>query len=161
MIQELRFIMRSLLRRKGFALVTILTLALGIGSATSIYSVVAWHLFRGPPAPKGVHMLGMRSQNDGNTPFLPPVYAKACVARADVFADAALALTESKNVVVDKENVSSSAVAVASNFFGLMAAQPAMGRSFSAEECAAGRDGVAVVSYKLLEWPISEERRTR
>ena len=147
--QELRFILRSLLRRKGFALVTILTLGLGIGSATSIYSVVAWHLFRGPPAPQGIYMLGMRYRNNEDTPFLPPVYAQACAARTDVFADMALAVMESKNVVVDKQNVSSSAVAVASNFFGLLAAQPAMGRAFSAAECTEGRDGVAVVSYRF------------
>jgi putative ABC transport system permease protein len=149
MIQELRHVLRTLLRRKGFSSMTVLTLGLGIGSAAAIYSVVAWHLFRGPPAPNGVYMLGIRGRENGETPFLPPNYAKACVARQDVFADVALALTESKNIVVDKENVSSSAVAVASNFFGLLNAMPVMGRAFSAEECTEGRDGVAVVSFRF------------
>jgi len=149
MLSEIRYVLRSLLRRKGFAAVTILTLALGIGSATAIYSVVAWHLFRGPQAPEGVYMLGMRSRENGDTPFIPPVYAKALASRKDVFSDTAFVLNESKNIVVDKENVSSSAQGVDSNFFGLMDAQPAIGRAFSAEECAEGRDAVAVVSFRF------------
>jgi putative ABC transport system permease protein len=149
MIHELRHVLRTLLRRKGFASMTVLTLGLGIGSAASIYSVVAWHLFRGPPAPDGVYMLGMASSGNGVTPYLPPVYAKACASMQDVFAGTSLALSESKNIVVDKENVSSSAVAVDANFFGLLNAKPAMGRAFSAEECTEGRDGVAVVSYRF------------
>jgi hypothetical protein len=93
MIREMRRVLRSLLRRKGFSLVIVLTLGLGIGAAAAIYSVVAWHLFRGPPAPNGVYMLGMRSRENGDTPYLPPVYAKACAARRDVFADTALAVS--------------------------------------------------------------------
>jgi predicted permease len=149
MIQELRYVTRSLLRRKGFTLVTMLTLALGIGSATAIYSVVAWHLFRGPPAPKGVFMLGMHTRTGGNTPFLPPLYAQACAARGDIFDNLVLAESESKNVFIGKENVSYSVVAVASGFFSLMAAEPAIGRAFAPEECAEGKDGVVVVSYRF------------
>jgi putative ABC transport system permease protein len=54
MVSELKYVIRSLLNRKGFSLVTMLTLALGIGSATAIYSVVDWVLFRGPPSPPGL-----------------------------------------------------------------------------------------------------------
>src|SRR5678815_2738499 len=47
--QDVRFALRTLLRRRGFAAIAIATLALGIGAATSIYTVVDGILFRPLP----------------------------------------------------------------------------------------------------------------
>src|SRR5258706_14929249 len=51
LLQDLRFALRGLRNRPGFALVAILTLAVGIGSTTSVFSVVDRILFRSLPYP--------------------------------------------------------------------------------------------------------------
>ena len=53
MIGDLRYATRSLLRSRGFTVATVLTLAIGIGAATAIYSVVDTILFRPLPFPGG------------------------------------------------------------------------------------------------------------
>jgi putative ABC transport system permease protein len=147
MPHDLRYVLRSIARRKGFALVTVLTLALGIGSATAIYSVVAWHLFRGPPAPPGVYMLGIQSQDGDVTPYVPAAFAERYIADGDVIAAAAWARGQSMNVVVDKEPISSSVTEVSATFFDELGVTLGAGRTFAPSECLPGRDTVAIVSY--------------
>src|SRR5262245_2212426 len=50
--QDLRYGARTLLKNRGFSLVAVLTLALGIGSTTAIFSVVYATLFEAMPYPK-------------------------------------------------------------------------------------------------------------
>src|ERR1700677_5049332 len=71
MISEVRYVTRSLFRRKGFALVTVLTLALGIGSATAVYAMVDWFLFQAPTYPSNLFMIGNMSE-DGR--FVPTIF---------------------------------------------------------------------------------------
>src|SRR5580704_12260819 len=147
MLHELRYVLRSILRRKSYALVTVLTLALGIGAATAIYSVAAWYLFRGPPAPPGVYALGVRSREAGEMNFVPVGLAQAYAADKEVIADAGFATGEAQNVVVDREPVTTSVEGISDNFFDVLGVTPLEGRTFAPAECIRGRDTVAVVSY--------------
>ena len=52
-MREIRYAMRSLLRTPAFTIATVLTLAIGIGAATAIYSLVDTILFRPLPFPGG------------------------------------------------------------------------------------------------------------
>ena len=52
-MREIRYAIRSLARSRGFTIATVLTLAIGIGAATAIYSVVDTILFRPLPFPGG------------------------------------------------------------------------------------------------------------
>ena len=146
MLHELRYVLRSLARRKGFALVTVLTLALGIGAATAIYSVAAWHLFRGPPAPPNVVLLGVRTP-DGDNQCNPAAYAEAYAADKDVIIEAAYVDAVTTNVVVDKDPVSTWVLAVSAPFFDVLGLSPAEGRAFAPSECVQGRNNVVVVSH--------------
>lgn len=64
-LSYLRFAFRTLARNRSFTLVTVLTLALGIGSAASIFSVTDWVLFRASKFPDDVCLVG--GQTDGTT----------------------------------------------------------------------------------------------
>lgn len=146
MRHELHYVLRSVSRRKSFALVSVLTLALGIGSATAIYSVVAWHLFREASDP-GVYMLGVRTEDGEAQMYSPVAFAEAYAANKDVIAEAAYATGVSRNVVVDTEPVSTWLLAVSANFFDQFHVVPAQGRVFAPSECLPGRDNVVIVTH--------------
>ncbi|MCX6068204.1 MAG: hypothetical protein NT121_21050, partial [Chloroflexi bacterium] len=61
-MNDLRFVLRSLAKSPGFTAATVLTLALGIGSSTAIFSVADRVLFRAPPypAPEQLVVLGYK-----------------------------------------------------------------------------------------------------
>jgi hypothetical protein len=63
MFSDLRYVIRSLAANRAFALVTIFTLALGIGSAAAIFSVVDRVLFQSKNFPEGVVLLGLERQS--------------------------------------------------------------------------------------------------
>jgi len=61
MLSDFRFALRSLGRARGFTLVTVLTLALGIGSAASIFSVPIGSCFKAAKFPDDVYLVGGQS----------------------------------------------------------------------------------------------------
>jgi len=149
MISEIRYVTRSLLRRKGFTSVTVLTLALGIGAATAIYAMVDWFLFQGQSSPEDLYMIGNMSE-DGR--FVPSVFEyqfKAYSADETLFSEFAISAYQVGNVVVDRKPVGISTRAVSPNFFKMLGVSPAMGRGFVAGEDVQGRDQAVVVSYNF------------
>jgi len=68
MLSDLRFAFRTLARNRSFTLVTVLTLALGIGSAAAIFSVTDWILFRASKFPDDVFLIGGRNDQTASMP---------------------------------------------------------------------------------------------
>src|SRR5438552_4229748 len=66
--QDLRYAIRTLVRSPGFAAVAILTLALGIGANTAIFSVCDALLLRALPYPDSDRLIGLRSSHSSPTP---------------------------------------------------------------------------------------------
>src|SRR5215813_9361760 len=67
LIQDLKFALRGLIKRPGFAVIAVMTLALGIGSSTAIFSVVDAAMFKGLPYQESdrlYHMWERTSQKD-------------------------------------------------------------------------------------------------
>jgi putative ABC transport system permease protein len=146
MISEIRYVVRSLLRRKGFALVTILTLALGIGSATSIYSVVDWFLFRQAASPKGVYVIRTASKDGQSNIVTWPSFYEAYRTQTGTFSDFAASSYQVGNVVVERDPVENGCEEVTFNFFNLLGVSPALGREFVKGEDIDGRNQVVVVT---------------
>ncbi len=149
MISEVRYVLRSLRRRKGFAVVTILTLALGIGAATAVYSMVQWALFYEPASSKGLYQLGEKQKDAPAIFFLWVPFYKAYSAQTEVFSELCAAAIDAGNVVLDNKPVTTFSEAVTPNFFGVLGVSPLLGRTFSPSEAASGRDDVVVVSYNF------------
>src|ERR1700716_2246170 len=67
--KDIRFGVRTLLRRPGFASIVVLTLALGIGASTAIFSVVDGVLLRSLPYPEAERLVELREVNPKGTPI--------------------------------------------------------------------------------------------
>ena len=93
MFSELRLVLRTLARQRGFALVPILTLALGIGSAASIFSVTDWILFRAQAYPDDLYLVGGRQTNGTFMPIRFDYMARA-------YAEGAAVMTVDRKSVV-------------------------------------------------------------
>jgi putative ABC transport system permease protein len=146
MISDIRYSARTLLRRKGFALVVVMTLALGIGSATAIYAVVDWILFQAPVSPEGVFAIGS-TVNDGKfAPWSLQAHYLAYAERKDVFTEFSAGCYRAGNIVVERDPVTTGYEEISVNFLKMMGVVPALGRDFAAGEDVDGRNQVVIVN---------------
>ena len=149
--QDLRYSLRMLLKHKGFTVVAALTLALGIGINTAMFSVLNTFLFRSLPYPQSEQLVrvfrtsphsqswphsagNFFDQHDQNTVF-EKMAAYNFVSRN---------LTEQGQTA---ERLLSLAATV--DFFPMLGVPPALGRTFRPEEFEPGADNVVVLSDRF------------
>ncbi len=158
---DLRYGGRMLLKKPGFTLIAVLTLALGIGANTAIFSLVSAVLLRPLNFPEserlvmiweGVAALGVT----GDTPA-PANYAD-WKAQSQSFADMAALEQRNYNLTGDGEPEKIFAFGVGANFFPLLGAQPALGRNFTTDEDKPGASKVAIISHALWQSRYGGER---
>ena len=151
MWQDLRYGVRTLAQSPGFTTVAVLTLALGIGANTVIFSLVETLAFRPLPvadANRLVHVFQTREGRDGRYPLSMPDY-HYYREQARAFDDLAAHYPSSPiNFVSAGESREINGSVVTANYFDLLQLHPAAGRFFLPEEDeAAGRNPVAVISH--------------
>ena len=152
-LADLRYAVRLLARSPGFALVTVLTLALGIGANTAIFSTVDAVLLRALPFgdPDGLAMVWEDSSFAGfskNTPA--PANFVDWKARNRVFLDMAATRGASANLTDDGRPELVLGRAVTPNFFSVLRVQPAIGRPFTVDEDRQGAQ-VVLISHDLWQ----------
>ncbi|HEY1901191.1 MAG TPA: ABC transporter permease [Terracidiphilus sp.] len=147
--QDLRFALRQLRKAPGFTLTVVLTLALGIGATTAIFSLVEGILLRPLPFhdPDRLVVLGDhvgRSRGLGVTAREIGVYSDASSAFASIggYADAGFELSGGAR----PEEVS--AARMTAGVFATLGVEPMLGRVFTAQEDQA-HEPLAVISYAL------------
>lgn len=151
MFADLRIALRTLARNRSFTLVTVLTLALGIGSAASIFSVTDWILFRATKFPDDVLLIGGRTKQE---PFMPVRFdymARAYADKTNVMAEYAKASPMIGNVVIDGEPVATGWLGVSVELFPMLGISPGLGRGFLPGEDVAGADEVVIVSHQFWQ----------
>ena len=148
LIKDLRFGIRSLSKRPGFTTIAVLTLALGIGASTAIFSVVDGVLLRSLPYPDADQIVQLREVNKrgGKMSFAEPNFLDVR-ARSHSFQGVAQYTGQLETVTGGSEPVRASAYAVSADFFNVLGVKPIVGRTFAPEESKAGGAPVAVVSY--------------
>src|SRR5262245_59497186 len=155
LFQDLRFGVRMLLKHKGFTVVAALTLALGIGATTAIFSVVYAVLLRPLPfkEPAALVMVWERDPKQGY---------EGNMTTAGTFLDwqeqnesfAEMAGFESTRGFAitgapEAERVTGAIVSV--NLFSMLGVAPMIGRQFTAEEGMTGRNQVVMLSHSLWQ----------
>lgn len=138
LLQDIRYAFRSLRRTPAFAAVAILTLALGVGANTAVFSVVDAVVVRALPYPHPDELASV----DGST--LAELTRLGELSRS--FASVAGYRTTSVGVSGDAEPERVDAVAVSANLFSTLDVAPAFGRAFTGGENTAGSSQVVVLS---------------
>ena len=151
-VQDLQFGLRVLRKSAGFTAVAVLTLALGIGANTAIFSLVDCLVLRPLPLshPKQMVFLASTGKDGGTgTTFSYPHYLEIRKETRDVFSDvSALQMYQMDGLSVDGKSQPMWAFYVASNFFDLIDIKPALGRFIlPSEGQVAGAGPVLVLSY--------------
>jgi predicted permease len=143
--QDIRYALRQLNRSRGFAVVAILTLALGIGANTAIFSVIDSILLEPLPFPhqdRLVQIIG--DQNFTNS---PKGWIRAYQQRSRALASVSgYSLNTEYNVTGAGNAARAFGSTVSANLFETLGVRPALGRFFSSGDAIDGQDHVIVLS---------------
>jgi putative ABC transport system permease protein len=151
-VRDARYAIRQLIKSPGFTVVTVLTLALGIGASSAIFSVVNGVLLRPLPYPGPDKLVRVHE--------LVPQYGRFSVAPAN-FLDWRQQNTVFERIVA-YNNTSATLVdasgperiigaSVSWDVFDLLQVKPMIGRTFRADEDAPGNDSVVVLGYGMWQ----------
>jgi predicted permease len=152
--QDLRYGARMLRKNPGFTCLAVVTLALGIGANTAIFSVVYGVLLRPLPYRNGHELVVLRQQ----APLVGVNNAGFSVKEIEDYRAQKQALDQ----IVEHHSMSFTLLGgaepeliqtgvVSANFFEVMGVQPLLGRAFLPEDEAQGAEAVLVLSYKYWE----------
>src|SRR5215208_1246535 len=150
--QDVRFGVRMLRKRPGFTAVAVLTLALGIGANTAIFSLVNAVLLKPLPFPEPERLVMLwedatRIGFPRNTPA--PANYVDWKTQTQSFQGMAATMYASFNLTGYGEPQKVDANAVTADLFGILGVRPALGRGFTAEEEKPGSDKVVILSHGL------------
>ncbi len=156
-VQELKRVLRSLLRTPRASAIAVLTLALGIGACVAIFSVVHAVLLSPLPFPEPDSIVQMWQINDGvknrfSDPNFTDIYA-----RSRSFDALAQYNSTIVSVAGGSEPVRVRAAAVSREFFDVLAVAPLRGRVFVDEELREGGRLAALVSFGYWQRYLGSE----
>jgi putative ABC transport system permease protein len=154
MFQDIQYGLRMLAKNPGFTAIAVLTLSLGIGANTAIFSVVNGVLLRDLPFPESDRIVTLWENNttDGlERDDVSPANFLDWRDRQKSFEDLAFANPFSFDYVADGEPVTIRSALVSKGFFDVLGASPLHGRVFAPEEYEAGKDKVVILSYGLWQ----------
>ncbi|MGC2639718.1 MAG: ABC transporter permease [Acidobacteriaceae bacterium] len=148
---DLRFSVRTLRKSPGFSITAILTLALGIGAVTSIFSVVNSVLLKPFTFPDPGRLVMLREHEPGLTFDRGPDNPRHFYnwqSNDRLLSGMAIFQNNSLSIAVGTGHPTIvPGLVVASNFFSVLGVQPMLGRSFVPGEDAKGRDDVGILTW--------------
>jgi predicted permease len=150
MISDIRYALRAMLHHRSFAVVAILSIALGIGANSVIFSLADALLFRSLPVPNAGRVVNVRSQLRGQSPsemsypdFVDFRNRSKAFEGLAAYQVSQFGFAPSKRELPEMK----AGLLVSGNLFDVLQVTPQFGRGFRPDEdSAAGRDAVAVIS---------------
>jgi putative ABC transport system permease protein len=158
---DLRYGLRLLIRNPGFSAVAVLTLALGIGVTTAIFSLVNGILLRPLPFPQSerlVRVLQAYPEKGLDSWRLSQANFAAYRDQSSVFSSIAAYATTGMNLTGIPTPERLQAAKVTGDFFKVLGVDPMIGRSFVPEEDVPGKNHVCVLSYGFWQRHFSGDR---
>src|SRR5206468_7690893 len=164
-MNDLRFALRQLRKSPGFTLVAIITLALGIGANTAIFSVVEGALLRPLPFPNAQRLVRIYEALDENGARSATLNLSDRTAARfgefgrDIFEDVAGGTGGASVVSVNASPAQTvPAALVTFNFFDVLELSPLQGRNFTAEEGTGKAANVAIISDDFWRSTLNSRR---
>lgn len=151
-LNYLRFALRSLRRSPTFTLFSVLTLTIGIGATTAVFSVFSAAMLRGLPYPEAGRLVTVsesRGEDEISVSF--PDLAD-WQARSRTFDQLAGFIGQSFNLVGEDQPERLRGQLVTANLFATLGVSPVMGRDFVADDDRPGAPRVVAISHTL--WTI-------
>jgi putative ABC transport system permease protein len=148
LIKDLRYGVRNLLKRPGFAAVAIVTLALGIGATTAIFSVV-YAVFEPMPYPQPDQLVMLWTQERGSRNSVAAADYLEWKQRSSSFQNMNAWAGASFNIGTNERPEQVSGSQRTPGFFTMEGMPFLLGRDFLPEEAQPGRDHVVILSNRL------------
>jgi putative ABC transport system permease protein len=152
--QDLRYGTRMLLKQPGFSSIAVLTLALGIGANTAIFSVIDGVLFRPLPYAEPERLVliwGKHAQQGEQQQQVSYLDFADIRQQRDIFDEAAAIFLQSLTLSDQGGAERFQGMLVSANFFRLLGVEAIRGRTFSPEEEQPGNYRVAIISHRLWQ----------
>ena len=154
--KDIRYALRGLRKRPGFTAIVVITLALGIGTNTAIFSLVNALLLRPLPYPNPDQLVLIQGRLEvRGIPFdkvsSSPQEFVNYRDRNHSFSAIAAYAPGGRDLTGAGDAERIEAAKVTTQFFSVLGIHPLRGRSFSTEEDQPGRDQVAILSYNLWQ----------
>lgn len=152
--QDLRLAARQARKNRGFSVMAVLTLALGIGASTAMFGVINAVLLRPLPFPNSDRLVRVFSTQNGNVGGPSPLDLRDFAARNNTFEKLVVYDTWRKNVsppAGSGEPEQRPVGLVPAGYFDVLGIKPYLGRFFTDEENRWGNQFEAVLSYEFWQ----------
>ena len=149
--QDLRYAIRRLTKSPGFTAVAVLTLALGIGANTAIFSVVNGVLLKPLPFAQPAQLVGIFHMWEGRRTTMSGPNFWDLKKQSRTLADAAAFSRDRMILTGQGEPVRLDGTEVTGSFFDVLGARPLWGRTFREDDNEPGKPRIVVLSYGLWQ----------
>jgi putative ABC transport system permease protein len=149
--QDLHYSIRRLLKNPGFTAVAVLTLALGIGANSAIFSVINAILFRPLPFPEPDRLVGVYQVWKGSREVMSPANFLDVRQQSKTLEDAAAVDNTEFTLTGVGDPIRLRGSEVSASFFTVLGVRPSLGRTFAPDENEPGKDKVVVLGHALWQ----------
>lgn len=148
-MQDARYGLRILRKSPGFAAVAILTLALGIGANSAIFSIAYSVLFRPLPYANPSHLVRLSAQSKLGIGPVPVDIAEVAQKQASIFSQAAIYRWKNFILTGGAPPQNLSGIGISGDLFGELGVAPLLGRPLTPQDSAPDSDPVVVLGYSI------------
>lgn len=161
-IGDLKFALRQLAAKPGFAAVAILTLALGIGANTAVFSMLNGYFLKPLPYPQGQRLIALSVRLPefyGNTEMtVSATMYKAIRKYVSAFSGGVATLYDPFSLEINGGTEYVAGIGVTGDMFKTLRVKPLLGRALTAADNRPGQPRIAVVSYRLWKDALGGNR---
>src|SRR5882724_6258946 len=148
LLRDVCYGIRSLLKRPGFTAIAVITLALGIGANTAMFSLVRGVLLRPLPFSEPERLIGIRESKIGEGHGIPMAWRSFAEFRdkAQTLESVAAYLNWNPDIEQADGTMHLEGARVSHNYFKVLGVQPVLGRDFTLEDDKIGAPRTAMLS---------------